>query len=248
VKAKVAAGTEVTISETTNYPFEEQIHIRINTPADVDFPLYVRIPEWCKDGHILINGRQAGARLNAGTYARISRTWKDGDELTVDFPMKITVRQGAVNQNSVSVNYGPLTFSLKIDEKYEKRDSKETAISASRWPAGVDASKWPSWEIHPDSPWNYALQCDVEHPEQSFSVVRKTWPADNFPFTVESVPLEITAKGSKIPSWTTDKFGLCAVLPDYPARTTGQSENITLIPMGAARLRISAFPHLTHQH
>jgi hypothetical protein len=162
--------------------------------------------------------------------------------------MEITVRQWAVNQNSVSVNHGPLTFSLKIDEQYEKRDSKETAIGDSRWQTGADASKWPSWEIRTDSPWNYGLQCDVEHPEQSFTVVRKTWPADNFPFTVESVPVEIKAKGSKIPSWTIDRSGLCAVLPAYPARTAEQLENITLIPMGAARLRISAFPPVVHQH
>jgi hypothetical protein len=74
--------------------------------------------------------------------------------------------------------------------------------------------------------------------------VKKSWPNDNFPFTLENVSIEILAKGSRIPSWTIDEFGLCAVLPAYPARTTGQLEDTTLVPMGAARLRISAFPEL----
>jgi hypothetical protein len=245
VKAKVANGTEVTVSEITNYPFEEQIRMRINTPSDVDFPLYIRIPAWCKNGSIAINGTKIKTLLKAETYARISRTWKDGDELTVDFPMRLNVRQWAVNQNSVSVNYGPLTFSLKIDERYEKSDSKSTAISDSHWQEGADESKWPSWKIYPDSPWNYALLCDIEHPERSFKVVKKAWSVDNFPFTLENAPIEIKAKGRKIPSWTIDRFGLCAVLPAYPAITAGQLEDITLIPMGAARLRISAFPECT---
>jgi hypothetical protein len=241
-KAKVADGTEITVSETTNYPFEEKIRMKINTPSDVDFPLYIRIPAWCKNSSISINGNKISALLKEGTYARISRTWRDGDELTVNLPMSLGVRRWEINQNSLSVNYGPLTFSLKINERYEKSDSKSTAISDSHWQEGADESKWPSWEIYPDSPWNYALQCNVEHPEQSFTIVRKSWSSDNFPFTLENVPIEIKAKGSKIPSWTIDKSGLCAVLPAYPAHTTGLLEDITLVPMGAARLRISAFP------
>jgi hypothetical protein len=242
VKAKVANGTEVTVAEVTNYPFEERIRMQIHTPSDVEFPLYIRIPAWCKNGSITVNGVKVNALLKEGTYARISRRWKDGDELTVDFPMTIGVRRWEVNQNSLSVNYGPLTFSLKINERYEKSESKSTALHDSHWQEGADETKWTSWKIYADSPWNYALQCDMEHPEQSFTVVKKTWTNDNFPFTQDNAPIELKAKGSKIPSWTIDRFGLCAVLPAYPAHTTGQLEDITLIPMGAARLRISAFP------
>ena len=53
---------------------------------------------------------------------------------------------------------------------------------------------------------------------------------------------EIIAKGKQIPEWTLDRFGLCAVLQPSPARSDQPVENVTLIPMGAARLRISAFP------
>ncbi len=68
------------------------------------------------------------------------------------------------------------------------------------------------------------------------------WPEDDYPFTQESVPLEFKAKGVRIPSWTIDETGLCGVLPDENAVRSGETEDITLIPMGAARLRISAFP------
>lgn len=135
------------------------------------------------------------------------------------FGQKVKVRQWTVNQNSLSVDYRPLTFSLKIDEQYIKVDSKETAIGDSRWKDGVDAAQWPSWEIQATNPWNYGLICNIDHPEKSFTVFKKAFPKDNFPFTAEAVPIEIKAKGRRIPSWDIDQYELCA-----------------------ARLRISAFP------
>ena len=59
-----------------------------------------------------------------------------------------------------SVDYGPLTLSLKIDEKYIEKDSRETAIGDSKWQKGADPKKWPTTEIYANSPWNYSLVLD----------------------------------------------------------------------------------------
>ena len=156
--------------------------------------------------------------------------------------MQIDVTKWTENKNSVSVNYGPLTFSLKIKEEYKKLDSKATAIGDSKWQPNADASKWPAFEIHPGSDWNYGLlQNEINNPS-SFEVVKKHWPKDDFPFTQQNVPIEIKAKGKQIPQWTIDQCGLCGILPQSPVAVDTKTENITLIPMGAARLRISAFP------
>ena len=73
-------------------------------------------------------------------------------------------------------------------------------------------------------------------------VVKKEWPAGNFPYTISSVPIQIKAKGRRIPSWKVDRYGLCGVLPPQNVVMSNTVEDIALIPMGAARLRISAFP------
>ncbi len=242
---KVADNKQVTIKEKTNYPFEESVRFTINTNGEVAFPLYLRIPVWCKNGSIKINGVVEPEKPAAGKYAMIQRTWNNGDMITLDLPMELSLRQWEVNKKSVSVNYGPLTFSLKIAERYEKLDSKATAIGDSKWQQGANATQWPTFEIYPESPWNYALQLTGLNPLQNLKVSRKIWPQDNFPFTTGSVPIEVRAKGQRIPSWKIDRYGLCGVLPDENAIKDDKVEEIILIPMGAARLRISSFPTVT---
>lgn len=239
---KVGDGQQIAIYEETNYPFDEVIRLTVQTDKEVEFPLYLRIPTWANQAQIHINGQKVTTPVTSGQYACIRRTWKNDDKVELTLPMQLSLRTWQVNKNSVSVNYGPLTMSLKIREKYVKSDSKETAIGDSQWQKDADASQWPTYEIYPDSPWNYSLVLNKDNALKDFKVIKKQWPADNFPFTQESVPLEIKTVGRQIPSWKVDQYGLCHELPeaDAPKR---EKEEITLIPMGAARLRISAFPN-----
>lgn len=239
---KVGDGQQIAIHEETNYPFDEVIRLTVQTDKEVEFPLYLRIPTWANQAQIHINGQKVTTPVTSGQYACIRRTWKNDDKVELTLPMQLSLRTWQVNKNSVSVNYGPLTMSLKIQEKYIKSDSKETAIGDSQWQKDADASQWPTYEIYPDSPWNYSLVLNKDNALKDFKVIKKQWPADNFPFTQENVPLEIKTVGRQIPSWKVDQYGLCHELPeaDAPKR---EKEEITLIPMGAARLRISAFPN-----
>lgn len=242
-QAKVGdKGTVVTLKEETNYPFEESVRFVLEAEENVSFPLYLRIPAWCKKAKVLVNGAAVKASMEPGKYIRLCRTWNSGDIVTLQLPMSLSVKRWEVNQNSASVNYGPLTFSLLIEEEYRKVNSAETAIWDSKWQADADVNAWPTYEIYPQSAWNYALKLDGGALEQCLKVEKKEWPADDYPFTTRSVPLMIKAKGRKIPSWGIDQYGLCGVLPEADTPKSEILEDITLIPMGAARLRISAFP------
>lgn len=238
----VGNNQKIKLIEKTNYPFEESIQLLVQTEKNVDFPLYLRIPSWSPDASIKINGKKVKTSLIAGQYVRIQRTWSNDDVIELNVPMHLNLRTWQVNKNSVSIDYGPLTFSLKIQEKYIKRDSRQTAIGDSQWQNDADAENWSSFEIFPASAWNYSLVLDKENALKNFEVIRKNWPDNNFPFTQESCPIEIKAIGRKVPSWKVDQYGLCHELPETNA-PKGEKENITLIPMGAARLRISAFPN-----
>lgn len=235
----VNGGKKVTIDEQTRYPFDEDVLLTIGglgKKQTATFPLYLRIPAWAGDAHVQVNGQSVDCMTTEGLLC-ISRTWKDGDRVQLHLPMHLSLRRWALNKNSVSVDYGPLTMSLLIKERREQVDSRATAIGDSHWQEGADASQWPTTEIYADSPWNYALVPCVK----SMTVERMAWPKDNYPFAQASVPLRVKASGAPVPSWGQDETGLCQVLPESDA-PRGAVEPITLIPMGAARLRVSAFP------
>lgn len=240
--AKVGNGKTVEIIENTNYPFEETITFTVNPSQKVAFPFYLRIPTWADNPTVSINGEIS--QVPSGKYVRIQREWQKGDKVTLHTPMKLSQSIWEVNQDSRSINYGPLTFSLKIKEDYRQASSIETAIGDSKWQKNADASKWPTYEIYPGSDWNFGLVIDDGKPlDENFEIVKKTWPSDNFPFTVSNAPLELRAKGRKVIGWGIDKYGLTGELPiKENLRFESETENIVLIPMGAARLRISAFP------
>ena len=228
VTATVGDGAKVTIVEDTRYPFEEEIRLTIKTPKSVRFPLYLRVPKWCDDAKLTVDGRTVSLKSDpAKSYLLIDKLWSDGDKVTLGLPMPITVKKWAKNKDCVSVNRGPLTYSLKIGEKYVRA-------------GGTD--EWPAWEIHPTTPWNYGLVLDEPNPASSFEVVHRKWPADDQPFEATAAPIELRAKAKKIPQWQKDSLGLVGEVQQSPAKSDEPTETVTLIPMGCARLRISAFP------
>ena len=242
VKVGDKKGKTVTLKQTTHYPFDENIKIEISASSPVSFPLYLRIPRWCEGATVTLNGNPVTVEAKPGSYIRLENKWKQGDVVELTLPMHLALQLWTENKNSVSVNYGPLTFSLKIKEYYQKVDSKESAIGDSKWQPNADQSKWPAYNIYPESMWNYGLELNGKPLSEQFEIIKKPWPESNFPFDQKDVPVMIKAKGKLIPEWTIDQYGLCDVLPQSPVDVHTSEQNIELIPMGAARLRISAFP------
>ena len=141
--------------------------------------------------------------------------------------MRLSVRKWAKNHNAISADFGPLTFSLRIGEKWTRY-------------GGTD--QWPEWEVHPTTGWNYGLVLNERDSAKSFEVVKKPGPLAANPFTLETAPIALRARAKKVPAWKVDRFGLAGKLQGSPVKSDEPTETITLVPMGAARLRISAFP------
>ena len=246
VTAKVRDGTEVTITETTHYPFDESVVLSVSLPQPMRFPLYLRMPAWCDKAWLTINGQRVKAQAKAQSYLRIDRQWKDGDVVALTLPMRVSVRTWAQSGNSISIDRGPLTYSLRISERYVPVDGTVLEFLPRSWyREGMSKElieAWPAWDIFPTTPWNYGLVVDAKRPETSFEVTKKKWPADDSPWDKARAPIEIKAKGRRIPGWTKDDLDLVGLLSESPVRSEEPVEDITLIPMGSARLRLSAFP------
>ena len=128
----------------------------------------------------------------------------------------------------MSVSRGPLTYSLKIGE---------------RWVREGGTDEFPAQEVYPTTPWNYGLVLNAQKPEESFQVV-KTGKTAAQPFAAEDAPIVLRAKGRRIPQWKLEPNGMVGEVQPGPVKSNEPVEEITLIPMGAARLRISSFPQI----
>ena len=226
VTARVGDGAHVTISEQTAYPFSDTIELKVATPRAVRFPLYLRVPGWCERPQLKLNGRAAGLQARPDSFIVIDRTWMNGERVALRLPMKVSLRVWHKNHDSVSVDRGPLTFALQIGEKWQKYGGSD---------------QWPEMEVLPTTAWNYGLVVDEKDPSASIKVTERD-PLVNRPFSPTTVPIELKTKARRIPQWKTDSKGLIEPLQQSPVKSDEPVETVTLVPMGAARLRISAFP------
>ncbi|MFF3311260.1 RICIN domain-containing protein [Streptomyces sp. NPDC002952] len=221
VEARVAGGTTVTVTEDTDYPFGETVTFTMGTPRRVAFPLLLRIPGWCTTPALQVNGRSVPAP-SGPAFVRVDRTWADGDTVTLRLPQRTTLRTWHGNHDSVSVDHGPLTYALRIGEEYVRTAGSET---------------FPEYDVHATSPWNYGLV-----PGGSLDLRRADGPVAGNPFTHATSPVRITAQARRIPEWVADDERVVTPLQQSPAHSDAPVESVTLIPMGAARLRITSFP------
>ena len=149
------------------------------------------------ESEVRVNETPVAENVAPSNYVRILRTWKTGDIVTLRLPMKLAVHRWRNNRNSVSVSRGPLTYSLQIEEQIVECDPIETTAQDSQWQEDVDLKKWRAYEILPSTPWNYGLLLDRSFPENSFEIEERSWPADDYPFTAENVPVVLHGKGQE---------------------------------------------------
>ena len=232
VSAKVGkAGTMVTIAEKTNYPFEEKIHFEIKLPESTEFPLYLRIPGWCKEASIEINGEIYADMLRSGRMVKIDRVWASGDRIDLKLPMH--VRFSRWDRASVAVERGPLAYALKIKHNWQK--------VAERFPG------FPDWELHPGSAWNYALGLQLSYGKDRmpvgdsyFTVKYPEVPKGSDPW--EYPPIELIGKGKKVDGWQLIDEEVTPHVPQSPIYNDNPWEDVTLVPYGSTRIRITYFP------
>ncbi|CAN5570738.1 glycoside hydrolase family 127 protein [soil metagenome] len=101
---------DVTVRQETQFPEESQTRLTVALASPKTFTLAVRYPNWVAPGalRISINGQPSNVAAQPGSYVSITREWRNGDQMVVDFPMAIHVELLPHSSEYASIFYGPI--------------------------------------------------------------------------------------------------------------------------------------------
>nr|WP_320058334.1 glycoside hydrolase family 127 protein [uncultured Bacteroides sp.] len=112
------SGDKVKITQTSDYPWDGAVQLTVNqAPKKKAFSIFLRIPEWCENATLKVNGEVVSTLLKADTYTEVNRIWKKGDqvEFVMDMPVKLIESNPLVEEtrNQTVVKRGPLVYCLE---------------------------------------------------------------------------------------------------------------------------------------
>ncbi len=195
VSLTVGDGINASISETTGFPFRDEINFDIDLDRSGAFPFHLRIPEWTKDAVITINGTKWDGSVEEGV-AKINRIWNAGDQVTLKLPMSLKVSQWY--DFARTIERGPLVYALRIEEEISKKNRGDRYREFD--------------EVRPKDKWNYALfHQDLYELSSNFIVEEVDWDG-RYPWNLENAPIRIKAIGVPYPDWK-----LVNGMPLFPA-------------------------------
>jgi len=233
VRATVAENVGVEVEVRTGYPFEEAITLVVKPEREVAFPLYLRIPGWCRSPEIEVNGERVVQGGTNGGFIKVARQWRANDQVVLRFPMSAKVQQGrespypqipyfttpdnrriaketGIDSPYACVHYGPLLFSLPIPDESPNEEK-------------------------PGTRYQYALDVSPAQAGTEIAVVRHAMPG-KWTWSLEA-PLQLAVKVREFDWRPTD----LQPLPKEPVKG-GRSVQVLLVPYGCTKFRVSMFP------
>lgn len=139
------AGTDVSVSQETNYPWDGKVAITVNPKEPKAFslnlrvpnrqptPLYASTPEVSGISGLKVNGEPAPLGVKDG-YATLARTWRPGDKVTFEIPMTVqrvhADARVAADKGKVALRYGPLVYNFEsVDQPLDRTLARDAEIT-----------------------------------------------------------------------------------------------------------------------
>lgn len=167
-RAKLSlSGREVVLQVRTNYPWEGTIEVQVVEGAPVEFGLHLRIPDWCAQPRLTLNGKPLPLEIQKG-YAVVRRHWQPEDRLTLELPMTPVWMEAhprvEADRWQVAIQRGPLVYCLEeIDQPapLERMAVDTTSPLRYRWEPnllnGIGVIEGGAVVLDDDSAWGNRL-------------------------------------------------------------------------------------------
>ncbi len=157
---EVADGVRVTLTQTTDYPWDGRVRVVVFPEAAAEFALCLRIPGWASGRpvpgdlyryakearepvRLTVNGEAVDATPAGDGYVHLQRRWKAGDAVELQLPMVprrvVSHEKIEANRGRVALMRGPLVYCLEAAD-HGGDDVREFVLPRT---AGLSAAHRP---------------------------------------------------------------------------------------------------------
>jgi DUF1680 family protein len=110
-------GAKVVLRQTTRYPWDGTVKLTIEPERDIDCGINLRLPGWCSEPGLKVNGQAVSPIEKVRGYAHLQRKWQKGDFLELSLPMPVQrVRahpKVEANYGRMALQRGPIVYCLE---------------------------------------------------------------------------------------------------------------------------------------
>lgn len=147
LKDKSSKPYTIQLKQETDYPNSGKVKISIEPSRSVGLPIQLRIPRWCENANVSING-ETPIPAPGGEFLSLDRTWKKGDRIELDMPMPWRFIEGRQAQSGrIAVMRGPQLFCLNRAKNEAVADADLRAIGVD---PGTIEGPFPNNTVRPD--------------------------------------------------------------------------------------------------
>jgi DUF1680 family protein len=111
---RLADGSPISLWQATRYPWDGEVEIRIGLDGPAEFDLNLRIPGWCEDATVAVNGTAVEGPVERGSYHGVHRIWEDGDVVMLNLAMPVVGMEADPRakdfQGKTALLRGPLVY------------------------------------------------------------------------------------------------------------------------------------------
>lgn len=106
------------VDQHTGYPFDGRVELTfVETPRKESLKLNLRVPSWCDNAMLTVNGVAQQVEITPDSYVTVDRVWKAGDKVVFDMEMKTKLIESnplvEETRNHTAVKRGPLVYCLE---------------------------------------------------------------------------------------------------------------------------------------
>ena len=133
IAARLPPGN-VSLSTATSYPWAGTAEIRVHRAPDAACGLAVRIPGWCRDASVSVNGRPHASGTDDRGYLIVRRRWQPGDTVTLSMDMtpRLTYPGRRIDalRGTAAVERGPLVYCFEQVDQPGAASVEDLALTA----------------------------------------------------------------------------------------------------------------------